>query len=308
MRLRLRVTAMGQLHGDGQEFAPFSTTVPPMPLTKTRPWLREVARKSFRRRIFVGLTALSLFIVVIGFQRVWVSWVAGRPDGAMLVDGMFSNRLNPVLTYVTLMCLLLTFVRQSKRMHEMQAMVKRAQQAQDTMACQTRQARVSAKVLALNVALRFRRSRFLDREAGNFLAGHPRGHWDSVPQGPMATGDNWYPGMFDNASDDDGRAIKALTQARRAFARLLGLAETRHGRQSFVVSRFIASSCRSGENPFDLSELRKVDVSISDDLLCCMDALRWGGRELYDLVHDGERRVRAMLATWASIDEASTHV
>ena len=44
--------------------------------------------------------------------------------------------------------------------------------------------------------------------------------------------------------------------------------------------------------------LRAVDIAISDDMLCCMDALRWGRADLYTLVPDGDARVRAVIDRW----------
>ena len=51
-------------------------------------------------------------------------------------------------------------------------------------------------------------------------------------------------------------------------------------------------------HPFDLFELRAVDVDISDAMLSCLDALRWGRSDLYRLVPNGEQRVRAVIRQW----------
>ena len=48
----------------------------------------------------------------------------------------------------------------------------------------------------------------------------------------------------------------------------------------------------------DPFELRAVDIAISDDMLCCLDALRWGCADLYTLVPDGDARVRAVIDCW----------
>jgi hypothetical protein len=45
-------------------------------------------------------------------------------------------------------------------------------------------------------------------------------------------------------------------------------------------------------------ELRAVDIAISDDMLCCLDALRWGRADLYTLVPDGDARLRAVIDRW----------
>lgn len=48
----------------------------------------------------------------------------------------------------------------------------------------------------------------------------------------------------------------------------------------------------------DLFELRAVDIAISNDMLCCLDALRWGRADLHTLIPDGDARVRAVIARW----------
>ena len=41
----------------------------------------------------------------------------------------------------------------------------------------------------------------------------------------------------------------------------------------------------------NLFDLRAVDVPISDDMLVCLDALRWGREDLHLLIPHGEQRV-----------------
>ena len=48
-------------------------------------------------------------------------------------------------------------------------------------------------------------------------------------------------------------------------------------------------------DPFDF---RVVDIAISDDMLCCLDALRWGRADLYTLITEGDARVRAVIDRW----------
>ena len=48
----------------------------------------------------------------------------------------------------------------------------------------------------------------------------------------------------------------------------------------------------------DLFELRAVDIAISNDMLCCLDALRWGRADLHTLIQDGDARVRAVIERW----------
>jgi hypothetical protein len=71
------------------------------------------------------------------------------------------------------------------------------------------------------------------------------------------------------------RSQKATSQAERAFARLLKIAEQGDSGQTRRVAAFIASTFNGRTFPFDLFELRAVDVGIGDDMLCCLDALRW---------------------------------
>ena len=72
--------------------------------------------------------------------------------------------------------------------------------------------------------------------------------------------------------------------------RRLQLAETSDFGQVRRVALFIAATCNGEAFPFDLFELRAVDEAISDDMLPCIDALRWGQSDLHSLVPDGDRR------------------
>ena len=49
-------------------------------------------------------------------------------------------------------------------------------------------------------------------------------------------------------------------------------------------AHFIATSYNGVAFLLDPFELRAVDVAISDDMLCCLDALRWGRVDLHKLV------------------------
>ena len=82
------------------------------------------------------------------------------------------------------------------------------------------------------------------------------------------------------------RAVQA--PAAQAYARLLELAETRDSGQIARVAGFIAATYNGevfARDPFDL---RAVDVAISDDMLVCLDALRWAKADLYKFVPQGE--------------------
>ena len=41
-----------------------------------------------------------------------------------------------------------------------------------------------------------------------------------------------------------------------------------------------------------------MDVTIGDDMLCCLDALRWARADLYTLVPNGDARLRAVIKRW----------
>src|SRR5438105_4846035 len=76
---------------------------------------------------------------------------------------------------------------------------------------------------------------------------------------------------------------------------LLGLAETRDSGQIRRIAQFLASTYNGRAFPYDLFDLRTVDVQIGDDMLACLDALRWAKADPYKLVPDGERRVQAVI-------------
>lgn len=94
------------------------------------------------------------------------------------------------------------------------------------------------------------------------------------------------------------RAQKATARGGQAFARLLKIAETSDTGQARRVAAFVAATFNGRSFPFDLFELRAVDVDISDDMLSCIDALRWARADLHRLVPDGELRVRAVIREW----------
>jgi hypothetical protein len=96
----------------------------------------------------------------------------------------------------------------------------------------------------------------------------------------------------------DARSRQATEAAAQAFARLLKLAEERESGQIPCIARFLAATYNGQAFQFDLFELRAVDVAISDDMLCCLDALRWARADLHTLVPDGDARVRAVIECW----------
>ena len=94
------------------------------------------------------------------------------------------------------------------------------------------------------------------------------------------------------------RKSEATAKGGQAFLRLLGLAEAGSCGQANAVARFLASAYNGQDFPYDLYDLRLVDIAISDDMLLCLDALRWGQADLHTLVPDGDRRVRAVIEQW----------
>lgn len=94
------------------------------------------------------------------------------------------------------------------------------------------------------------------------------------------------------------RAQRAQACAAQAYERLLSLAEQRDTGQARRVAWFIAATFDGEAFPLDLFELRAVDVSISDDMLCCLDALRWGRADLHKLIPNGHARILRMCEDW----------
>lgn len=94
------------------------------------------------------------------------------------------------------------------------------------------------------------------------------------------------------------RAAEAQARAAQAYARLISIAETSDTGQARRIAQFIAGTFNGRNYPFDLFELRGLDVAIGDDMLLCLDALRWAKADLYRLVPDGEARVQAVIKAW----------
>ncbi len=104
--------------------------------------------------------------------------------------------------------------------------------------------------------------------------------------------------MFAESDAWDVRAKEAQAKAAHAFARLLEIAETSHAGQAGRVAQFLASTFNGRAYPYDLFDLRTFDVCIGDDMLVCLDALRWGKADLFDLVPDGHKRVQTLVKAW----------
>lgn len=96
----------------------------------------------------------------------------------------------------------------------------------------------------------------------------------------------------------DIRASAAERKAAVAFERLLSQAESAQSGDGRRAAVFIAGTYNGAAFPFNLFELRSVDVDVSDDMIDCIDAIRWGTSDLHELVRDGEQRVRYVLDRW----------
>lgn len=96
----------------------------------------------------------------------------------------------------------------------------------------------------------------------------------------------------------ESRAQQAQARAAQAYLRLVELAERHDSGQAARVARFLASTFNGAAFPFDLFELRALDVTVADDAMVCIDALRWGKADLHRLLPDGEKRVAAVLRAW----------
>lgn len=88
------------------------------------------------------------------------------------------------------------------------------------------------------------------------------------------------------------RSDQATVAGAEAFGRLVRFAELSDTGQGRTVSRFVAAVI--GVRPFDMYDLRALDIAISDDVLICLDALRWKQVALTDLVPDGRSRCTAL--------------
>lgn len=74
------------------------------------------------------------------------------------------------------------------------------------------------------------------------------------------------------------RARAATAAGTTAFNRLLELCEspiTGGTGQASTVARLLAGLYNGEDFPIDPYALRSLDVAISDDVLACLDALRW---------------------------------
>lgn len=103
-------------------------------------------------------------------------------------------------------------------------------------------------------------------------------------------------------NDHQQRGMAAQAAAAHAFARLLSLAEDRDRDQiSYSSACFIASVFDGIAFPWNVFEMRLVDVGTSDDMLLCLAALRWGNADLHTLVPNGEQRAMRAIEDWGLV-------
>ena len=96
----------------------------------------------------------------------------------------------------------------------------------------------------------------------------------------------------------EARSTRVQAAAAHALDRLLRKAESRDGGQARVIAGFLASIYDPEAFPLDPRLMRSVDVPVSDDMLACLDAVRWGRAELHTLLPNGERRILNVCDAW----------
>lgn len=94
------------------------------------------------------------------------------------------------------------------------------------------------------------------------------------------------------------RGLRAQASAAQALHRLLELAERGDSGQAYVVARFVAATFDGPCHPWDPFDLRAVDVAIADDMMVCLEALRWGLADLHKLIPNGITRIQGVIEAW----------
>ncbi|MDM0030503.1 DUF7673 family protein [Variovorax saccharolyticus] len=113
--------------------------------------------------------------------------------------------------------------------------------------------------------------------------------------------------MLDYPESDASRAAAVRRRAGAAMDRLLVLAEQGCGAEIECVAQFLASTYSPDVFAFDPFDLRRVNVATSDDMLLCLDALRWGRAELYELIPYGEMRIQDVMKDWRGKKRRGPH-
>ena len=79
-----------------------------------------------------------------------------------------------------------------------------------------------------------------------------------------------------------------------AYERLLRRAEEPGLRLDDGVLAFVLTVSDWQGACLDMSVLRRVDIPVADDMLVCLEALRWVAGDLCDVVANGRRRLRTL--------------
>ena len=112
--------------------------------------------------------------------------------------------------------------------------------------------------------------------------------------------------VFDEVAVFASRAREATAAGAQAFDRLLAAAEHSDSGQTERIARFVAACYNGQAFPLDVYDLRCVDIALSDDMLTCLDALRWAKVDLHTLVPEGDARVRRVISNaglqWPNAD------
>ena len=97
------------------------------------------------------------------------------------------------------------------------------------------------------------------------------------------------------------RAGVATRKGAQAFARLLQLAEQLSSGQIVRVVGFIAATYNGDAFKLDPFELRAVDIAISDDMLLCLDALRWARAVMVAGWFAHRKSIRSVVRSYAEV-------
>ena len=81
-----------------------------------------------------------------------------------------------------------------------------------------------------------------------------------------------------------------------SFQRLLTIAKKSDTGQAGRVASFVAAVIDM--NKFDLYDLRPLDEQISDDILLCINFIRWGKLALTDTTPQGMEQAMEVCVVW----------
>jgi hypothetical protein len=95
-------------------------------------------------------------------------------------------------------------------------------------------------------------------------------------------------------------ASKPATRAAgiEALKRLIAIAQRDTG-QSDVVARFLLGCYNGQDFPFDVTELRRLDIEVHDDCMAVLKMDYAPQREVHDLIEQGPQIFKALAHHWA---------